>query len=146
MPFSIHRADRRHLPDISRLIVETRIGDPLDHLPQNCWFARQDGRIVGFAAGEFADKRTFVGEYLAVEEGCRRQGIGMALFGHMVEDARRRGAKVMGFVTMYYLFNRFKKRGFRVVKRQDLPEALRSHWMFTVKRYMKCAAMIREFR
>jgi len=68
----------------------------------------------------------------------------MALFAHALEHARGCGARTFAFLTMYYLFNRFKRRGFKTSPRQLLPEALRNHWMFVTKRYMKCAAMIKQ--
>lgn len=148
--YRISRANKRHLKDISRLIVDTRIGKETlaeqvaEGLAQHTWFVRMDGRIVGCMGAEFIDRRTAILTHLAVSAEYRKRGIGMALFRHAVEFARRRGAHTVAFITMYYHFRRFKKHGFAVFKRCDLPEAIKAHWMFTAKRYMKCAAMLRR--
>ena len=151
MEYQISRAHRGNFPDIARLIVETRIGKETvkeqmkEGFPMYSWFVRVDGKIVGCMCGEFIDSTTMVLTYLAVNENHRKQGIGMTLFDHAIEFGRKEGKTVFAFITMYYHFRRFKKRGFSVYKRQDLPENVRNHPMFTAKRYMKCAAMIRQF-
>lgn len=142
MSCKISRADKRHLADINRLIVEAKISDPLDELPSTFWFVRKDGRIVGCVGGEFISDDAFVAQHLAVDKSYRKQGIGMTLFNHMVEHAIENGATTVSFITMYYHFRRFKKHGFRTIPRKQLPEHLQNHWMYTAKRYMKCAAMI----
>lgn len=69
----------------------------------------------------------------------------MPLFAHAIDFVRSKGVSTIGFITMYYHFNRFKRRGFVVTKRQNLPDNLKGHWMFTSKRYMKCAAMVQKY-
>ena len=109
------------------------------------WFVRVDGRIVGYVGAEMIGKDAVVLKHLAVDQRYRKRGIGMSLFCHAVAHVRAQGATTIGFVTMYYHFNRFKKRGFKTRPRKLLPEKLQNHWMFTTKRYMKCAAMIQTF-
>ncbi len=145
MRFSIQRADKRHLRDINRLVVETKIGSPMKTLEGRFWFVRVDGRIVGYVGAEMIGKDAAVLKHLAVDQQYRKRGIGMSLFRHAVAHVRARGATTIGFVTMYYHFNRFKKRGFKTRPRKLLPEKLQNHWMFTTKRYMKCAAMVQTF-
>ena len=145
MQFTIHKADKRHLPDINRLIVETRIGESEDKLDGQFWFAKVNGQIVGCMGGKMIDRNTAVLTHLAVDSSYRKQGIGMSLFDHTVNHFRSSGATNVGFVTMYYHFNRFKRRGFRTIPRKFLSEPLKSHWMFTAIRYMKCAAMVQTF-
>ena len=111
----------------------------------NFWFVRMDGRIVGYVGLEFIDEKTVLLKHLAVQRKYRKRRIGSTLFDHAVRFARSKGATTAAFVTMYYHFNRFKRRGFRTCPRKFLPENVRSYWMFTAKRYMKCAAMIQEF-
>ena len=145
MNFTIHKADKRHLADINRLIVGARIGSRMSALEGHFWFARADGRIVGCMGVEVIDANATVLTHLAVEEEYRKQGIGMTLFNHAIEYVRDSGAITIGFITMYYHFNRFKKRGFKTCPRKFLVEPIKSHWMFTAKRYMKCAAMVQSF-
>jgi N-acetylglutamate synthase-like GNAT family acetyltransferase len=145
MRFTIHKADKRHLSDINRLIVEARIGESEDALDGQFWVARVSGQIVGCVGGKMIDGNTAALTYLAVDSSYRRQGIGMSLFNHAVNHFCSRGATTVGFITMYYHFNRFKRRGFCTVPRKFLSEPLKSHWMFTARQYMKCAAMVRTF-
>jgi len=145
MHFTIYKADRRHLSDINCLIVETGIGSPMEKLDGRYWIAKVDGRIVGSMGAEMINSNTTVLTTLAVKKPYRKHGIGMALFDHAVNHVRNRGATTIGFITMYYHFNRFKRRGFRTTPRRFLSEPLKSHWMFTARRYMKCAAMVQTF-
>ena len=145
MKFTIHVADARHLPDINRLIVGTRIGSAMRKLEGRFWFARVQGRVVGCIGVDVVGPRTVILTHLVVEEGYRRQGVGMSLFRNAIAMVRGEGATTLAFITMYYHFNRFKREGFRTEPRRFLPDNVRGHWMFTTKRYMKCAAMIQEF-
>ena len=145
MQFTIRRADKRHLSDINRLLVETRIGEPEDRLDGQFWFARTYGQVVGCMGGKMIGEHTAVLTHLAIDPNYRKQGIGMALFNHALNHFRSTGATTVGFITMYYHFNRFKRRGFKTTPRKLLSEPLKSHWMFTAKRYMKCAAMVQTF-
>lgn len=145
MQVKICKADARHLPDINRLIVETRIGEPENKLDGQFWFVRRDNRIVGCIGGKMIGAKTAVLTHLAVEGVYRKQGIGMALFDHALSHFCSRGATVIGFITMYYHFRRFKRRGFQTRPRKLLPEPLKSHQMFTAQQYMKCAAMVQTF-
>lgn len=143
MHFAIQKADRRHLPDINRLIVDAKIGDPMTNLEGEFWFIRQGARIVGCMGGTQITDDSVILTHLAVERGYRKQGIGMTLFHYAEEYFRARGCRVFAFITMYYLYNRFKKRGYKVVPRVGLPQVVRDHWMFTAQRYKKCGAMIK---
>lgn len=145
METKIFKADKRHLPAINDLIVRTKIGSRMKKLEGEFWCLRLDGQIVGCMGAELIGNNSAILTHLAVNESYRRRGVGMTLFSHAIEMVRREGATTFAFITMYYLFNRFKKRGFKVTRRAMLPETVRNHWMFTAKRYMKCAAMIREF-
>jgi len=150
MQYRIRLADKRHHADIARLIVESNIGaatveEQLADLPGQFWFVRVDGQIVGCMGAEIIGDGVAVLTHLAVEKSYRKQGIGMQLFAHAIDYVCAEGVTTIGFITMYYHFNRFKKRGFVVTKRRDLPDNLRGHWMFTSKRYMKCVAMVREY-
>jgi|SRR3989344_2303056 len=140
----ILRADRRHLKGINNLIVKTRIGSPMKKLEGCFWIVKDGERTIGCMGAEFINTCTVILTHLAVDEMYRRQGIGMSLFNHALRFAESKGSSTAAFITMYYHFNRFKKRGFRTSPRRFLPEDVQSHWMFTAKRYMKCAAMIKS--
>lgn len=145
MNFTIHRADKRHLNDINRLIVEAKIGEPMDKFNGPFWFVRIDGRIVACAGLEFIyNKKAAVLTHLAVEKRLRRHGIGFTLIQHRINVAQKQGVKILALATMYYLFNFYKKRGFRTCPRKNLPDVVKDYWMFTVPRYKKCAVMIQE--
>ena len=145
MNFTIHKADKRHLTDINRLIVETKIGQPMNELSGLFWFIRVDGRIVACAGLEFIhNQKVAVLTHLATEKKFRRHGIGSALIQHRIDLARKQGVKTLALATMYYLFNFYKKRGFKTCPRKNLPNNVKNYWMFTVERYKKCAVMIRE--
>ncbi|MBI2109487.1 MAG: GNAT family N-acetyltransferase [Parcubacteria group bacterium] len=145
MQFTIRKADKRHLSDINRLIVEAKIGSPMEKLDGQYWIAKVGGRVVGSMGATTIDNSTAVLTTLAVEKPYRKRGIGMSLFNHAVNHVRTQGATTIGFITMYYHFRRFKRRGFKTMPRKFLSEPLKSHWMFTAKRYMKCAAMVQTF-
>lgn len=145
MKLAIHKANKRHLSDINRLVLKTGIGSPLKKLDGKYWVAKMDNRVVGSIGATMIGDTTAILANLAVEQLYRKQGIGMSLFDHAVNHVRSLGATTVGLVTMYYHFNRFKRRGFRTMPRKFLSEPLKSHWMFTAKRYMKCAAMVRTF-
>ena len=145
MHFTIHKADKRHLADINRLVVETKIGSPMEKLDGRYWIARVNGRVVGSMGAKIIGSNTAVLTTLAVEKSHRKLGVGMTLFDNAINYVRSQGATTIGFITMYYHFNRFKRRGFKTKPRKFLSEPLKSHWMFTAKRYMKCAAMIQSF-
>lgn len=145
MQLKIQRADKRHLAAINKLIVETRIGSPMKKIEGQFWFVRVDNKIVGCMGAELIGNNSAILTHLAVNESYRKRGIGMTLFKYVIDQVRRQNATTLALITMYYLFKRFKKRGFKLTKRALLPERVKNHWMFTAKRYMKCAAMIQEF-
>ncbi len=145
MDFTIHKADKRHLVDINRLIVDMKIGEPMNELNGPFWFVRIDNRIVACAGLEFIpDQKAAVLAHLAVEKEFRRHGIGSVLIEHRTDFAKRKGVEILALATMYYLFNFYKKRGFKTCPRKNLPETVKNYWMFTAQRYKKCAVMIRE--
>lgn len=156
MEFRIQQANCRHRLKIAELIVEGRIGE--DSLAKQLvslicsrakyWFVRADGKIVGCVGADLiGGSRSAVLTHLVVEEEYRKQGIGMALFNHAINYCRGEGADTVAFVTMYYHFRRFKKLGFRVCRRAEITNsAIRNYWMFTTKRYMKCAVMMKKVR
>ena len=142
MNFKIIKAREEHRKDISRLLRTTRIGSFGKHERiKNFWVVKMNDRIVACAGLDFFDKEIAIFTHLAVEKEFRHQGIGSALIRLRMDKAKKRGAKILAFVTMYYWFRFYKKRGFRTCPRKNLSENIKNYWMFTAKRYMKCAVM-----
>lgn len=144
MNFKITKAGERHRSEIDRLVRDAKIGDKFPGPIRNAWIARVGDRIVGFGALDFINERAACLVYLVVEKEFRKHGIGSALIAKRIEHAKRRGSKVLALCTMYYRFNFYKRRGFKVVRRADLADDLRAYGQFTDARYMKCAVMINE--
>jgi N-acetylglutamate synthase-like GNAT family acetyltransferase len=144
--FKILRADARHRKDINQLITSAKIGDPiLGPISRNSFFVRVDGKIVGFASMDFIGNAAAILESISVEREYRHRGIGSALIQHRINIAQKRGIKTIAFVTMYYHYAFYKRRGFRTCPRKDLPDLLRNYPMFTAQRYKKCAVMVGTF-
>lgn len=144
MEIKIIRAREQHRKEINRLIIGTRIGGPIKEPIKNFLIARVDGKTIGCAALECIGNGAAVFTHCAVQEEFRKKGIGSALVAERLRMARKKGIKILALVTMYYRFRFYKKRGFRTCPRAELPECVRNYWMFTEKKYKKCAVMIRK--
>jgi N-acetylglutamate synthase-like GNAT family acetyltransferase len=144
LKYRIIKANESHREEIDRLIVEAKIGDGFEGPISNCWVAKIDGRVIGFASLDLINKRAAVFTSLVVEKPYRRHGIGSALIDARFAAARKRGIKVLALITMYYRFAFYKRRGFRTIPRAELPADIATYEQFTAKRYMKCAVMINE--
>lgn len=146
MKLKIQEADKRHLPDINRLIMEARLMDhPMEKLDGYFWFIRIRNKIVACAGLDFYKKNGAVLTHLVVDREYRHRGIGSLLIAHRISEAKKRKMKIAALATMYYHFNFYKKRGFKTCPRAKLPKFIKNYWMFTAKRYKKCAVMYQEF-
>ena len=144
MYFEIVRADNRHKREINKLIYASKIGSGLrGPVSRNTWIIRSGKQIVGFAEMEFISRQTAILKGVAVDEEFRHRGIGSALIKHRMKVARKRGIKVFALCTMYYLFNFYKRRGFKTCPRAYLPDYLRNYHQFASQRYKKCAVMVK---
>ena len=142
MDIKIVKADERHRKDINRLMRGAGIGCfGKDEPIKNCWFVRRGGRVIACASLDFHGADVAVLRGIVVERELRHHGIGSRLIAHRMKVAKERGAKILALATMYYLFRFYKKRGFRTCPRLSLPESIKNYWMFTAKRYKKCAVM-----
>lgn len=144
MHIKIAKADERHRRDIDRLLKKAKIGclgkaEPV----RNFWFVREGGRIIACAGLDFFNDAAIFTS-LVVEREFRKRGIGSRLIQRRMAAAKEHRAKILALVTMYYHFNFYKRRGFRTCPRANLPECIKNYWMFTVKRYKKCAVMYQE--
>lgn len=152
MKLEIQKAKNKHLRELAQLIVKTKIGEntigrelkKLNKYKDDFWFVELNKKIIACVGVEFVDKNNAVITYLAVEKMYRKMGIGMTLFKYVLDYCGNNQVKRFGLVAMFYHFKHFKKFGFRTCPRIDLPKALKDHWMLSAKRYMKCAAMIKE--
>ncbi len=146
MNFKIQRADSRHRKDINRLIVDAKIGGLIrGPITRDSFFVRVDGKIVGFASMEFIGEQAAILQSISVEREYRHHGIGSALIEHRINLAKRRGVRTIAFVTMYYHFNFYKRRGFKTCPRKNLPDFLQNYPQFAAQRYKKCAVMVGVF-
>lgn len=143
--YKILRADSRHRADINRLIRGANIGSGLNpnEPVRNFWVVKVDNKIVACAGLDFFNDAAIL-TALVVEKARRHRGIGGALIRHRLEVAKRRGAKAVALVTMYYHFNLYKRRGFKTCPRKNLPKNIKDYGQFTTKRYMKCAVMFKS--
>lgn len=144
MEWRIFRADGRHKRDINRLIKTAKIGSGIKGpVPRDTWVARVGDKVIGYASLDFVGNKAAILEGMVVERGFRHQGIGSTLISRRMKVARRRGIKVFALCTMYYLFNFYKRRGFRTCPRDYLPGFLKTYTQFTERRYKKCAVMVK---
>ena len=140
----IIRADERHRKDIARLIRVAKIGSlSEDESIKDMWVVKNKRKVVACAGLDFYGPKVAIFTSLVVEKDFRHQGIGSALIEYRTRVARERGASIIAFVTTYYHFNFYKRRGFFTCPRKYLPDNVRNHWMFTTSRYKKCAVMLK---
>lgn len=140
------KADEKHRKDINRLIQQAKIGSGFgeEEPVKNFWIVKNpDGKVVACCGLEFYNGNAMLTS-LVVEKDHRHQGIGSALISHRLGIARKRKARLVALVTMYYHFNFYKRRGFRTCPRANLPESIKNYHQFTAKRYKKCAVMYRK--
>lgn len=84
--------------------------------------AQSEDKVVGCAGVQ----RFAAGSYLfglAVERRYRRQGIGSALTCARVERARASGSPFAVVLAMFWNVRFFRRLGFALVRRSELPEA-----------------------
>ena len=142
MDVKIVKADERHRKDINRLMRSAKIGCfGKNESIKNSWFVRHGGEIIACATLDFHGPDVAILYGIAVRREFRHRGIGSRLIQHRMNVAGTRGAKIVALATMYYHFNFYKRRGFRTCPRAKLPESVKNYWMFTAKRYKKCAVM-----
>jgi len=140
--YRIIRADRRHIPDINRLIKEAKLGDgfEINRPIKNFWIVRVNKIIIACAGMDFYGDSAIL-TYCVVEKSFRHQGIARSLINHRIDVALNNQKKIVALATMYYTYNLYKKWGFRSCPREYLPESIRDYWQFTSKRYKKCGVM-----
>ncbi len=86
---------------------------------QTFWVAEIDGVVVGCCALEIVWSDLAEIKSLAVDPDRRKQGVGAALVGTAVEEARRLGVPQVFALTLEPGF--FGKLGFEVVTKESLP-------------------------
>lgn len=141
----IIKARKCHRRAINRLIVSAKIGKPITGSLKNFLVVKVEEKVVACAAYELIGNGAAVFTHCVVKRAFRHQGIGSALINHRMKICRKTKTRIVAFVTIYYLYNFYKKWGFKTCPRKLLPKAIKNYWMFTVKRYKKCAVMFRYF-
>jgi GNAT superfamily N-acetyltransferase len=97
--------ERERLKEIRSAVHENKLGDPsrvtdedyawfTDH--PGIWVWEEDGRILGFSAGDTRDGTVFA---LFVDPAHERRGIGRALFEAACETLRRAGHRTAMLTT-----------------------------------------------
>ena len=85
-----------------------------------CWVMHDDGRVVGYACLWEIGEETHVTN-IAVHPDFRRRGIARALLGHILDEARRRAARLVGLEVRpsnHEALPLYESFGFRVVGRR----------------------------
>lgn len=113
-----------------------------DHL-RNFLVAEEDGAVIGCVAVEVAWAELAEIKSLAVHPDHRGKGIGKQLVDAAVEDARKLG--LIWLFALTYEAEFFRKRGFEIVDKDELPAKVWSDCISCPKRYA-CdeIAMIRQ--
>lgn len=142
--YEIIRADERHRKDINRLTRKISAQASRNAPIKNMWVVRDNNKNIVACCGLDFHNNNAILTSLAVDEKFRHQGIGSSLISHRLKIAAELNVTYVALVTMYYHFNFYKRRGFQTCPRTDLPLELRDYWMFTVRRYKKCAVMYRK--
>ncbi len=144
LQFYIRPATEEDIPEILRLLVETKIADKMAGVWSDYLVALStEGKIIGTAGSEIIAKDHAALVNVAVEKPFRRQGVASLLITALVKRAKMLGFKTVSLCTMYYCYRFFKKREWVVTKRADLPDPINTYWQFTDKRYKKCGCMVR---
>jgi len=149
LPFYIRPATEEDVSEILRLLVETKIADKMaGDLSDYLVACDSDGKIIGTAGiqgieGSSLIQSDVVLVNVAVEKPYRKQGVASFLIDVQVSRCKKLGAKTISLCTMYYQYRFFKKRGWVITKRADLPDPINTYWQFTDKRYKKCGCMVR---
>lgn len=139
----IDGARERHRSAVNSLITSAKIGSAVKGSLKNFWIARIGKKIVGCAGCEILKNGAAILTYCVVNEEFRHNGIGTVLTTIRMDFCRTKGIRLLALATMYYQYDHYKKLGFRICRRKQLPPSIQNYWMFTAKRYKKCGVMIK---
>ena len=112
------------------------IGRPLtqlyDHL-RDFWVFEDDdtGEVIGCCALQFCWETLAEIRSLAVEDGSHKKGIGSKLVSKMIEEALEYGMNHV--FTLTYQPDFFKKLGFKIIDKKELPIKIWSDCVQCVK-------------
>lgn len=143
MATKIIQARECHRQVINQLIISAKISSPIKGPIKNFFVVKSADKVVACAAYEIIRQNAATLLHCAVDKEFRHRGIGSSLIDHRLKILRKKGIKIVAFVTMYYLYNFYKKWDFRTCPRELLPMEIRNYWMFTAQHYKKCAVMMR---
>lgn len=143
MRVTIRRADERHREEINALVHNAQIGDSIEGPVRDYWFVRDKGRIIACCGLEMCDATSAILVSIVVDKPYRKQGIGSQLVQYRLAVARARGATSAALVTSIRKLHHYRRLGFEICKRAQLPAQFRDYWMFTSPRYKKFMVMTR---
>ncbi len=88
----------------------------LEHDPAGCWVGELEGCRAAVCVATLYGERGFVGEMIVVP-GLRPLGLGRRLFGHVLDDMRRRGCRSVSLDAVPRAAAYYESVGFRPVCR-----------------------------
>lgn len=106
------------LTAVEKWVTETReeFEGFLEHDPAGCWVGELDGRPAAVCVGTVYGDRGYIGEMIVVPE-YRPLGLGRAMFGHVIEDMKRRGCRGISLDAVPRAAPYYESVGFRPVCR-----------------------------
>ena len=103
------------------LLLPRSLNSIFEHL-RDFWVCEEDKKIVGVCALSIAWDNLAEIRSLAVKENKIGQGIGSELVKRCIEEAKELGIRKV--FTLTYQVNFFKKLGFRIIEKEQLPQKI----------------------
>jgi amino-acid N-acetyltransferase len=103
------------------LLLPRSLNSVFEHL-RDFWVCEEDKKIVGVCALSIAWDNLAEIRSLAVKESKIGQGIGSELVKRCIEEAKELGIRKV--FTLTYQVNFFKKLGFRIIEKEQLPQKI----------------------
>ncbi len=103
------------------LLLPRSLNSVFEHL-RDFWVCEEEKEILGVCALSIAWDNLAEIRSLAVKEGRTGQGIGSELVKRCLEEAKSLGIKKV--FTLTYQIEFFKKLGFRIIDKEQLPQKI----------------------
>jgi N-acetylglutamate synthase-like GNAT family acetyltransferase len=131
------------VPQIVRLLIDSRIGVDEDWSAQVLIEAAWDKRLAGCCALDFVE-RVAILHSLAIDKPMRRKGIGKALVERCVTLVASQQVCCIVALTMFWNVTFFRKCGFNTTSRKLLPACLANHPLVYHPVLQRATPMIRR--
>jgi len=143
-PVRIKKAEVGHREAIRRLYVQIKSPHARRIHIREYFVALVRGKLVGCAAiRSIGNSGYLYGR--AVAKDWRRRGVGTALLARRIQWLRRRKAKAAFALVMFWNVSTFRRLGFRIVSRAELPKSARDLRDFRDDRNRHSATLWIEF-